>query len=529
MTSLLNAVIAGSTILLFSNSNVLANNLSFWNGSDQEISSIVVSSPDGKSFRKELLESPLPPAREATSIVEPLRSRERCIFDITAKSTGGQELVRKEINLCDMQNVLSLYSRLPIRFVVAGNRIFELSQPIDGTQIEFGWNRRIDRVEANWRGYISSTVTLGVPTTPPEPLPLVTDEPPVSQQPPHAGQAVAAPTDTDTVVEILFATNRSRPDPRQTTSFGSSSQERLTLGAARILIPSSHQIGRVELPRTMDWLRSWLPNQAYFTNQHFRIYNVWTINRSDWLTLASAKNDVLIYVHGFNNSFQDALFHAAQFAWDTKFPGTVVLFSWPSRGGTFGPVLYNQDRNDAQASSERLLDLLKLLHNEARAERINIVAHSMGNEVVTLALKDAGQRGYRAPIGEYVLAAPDVDRRVFGSALPFIRRVAPRLTLYVSSADPALRMSSGWADFKRLGDLDGGAPSIFQGTETIDVSALGEGHSIYAQQRSTINDIGLLLRPPQRETGRRLPNERLPEIQRVPGGDAPTQYYRFVR
>jgi esterase/lipase superfamily enzyme len=48
--------------------------------------------------------------------------------------------------------------------------------------------------------------------------------------------------------------------------------------------------------------------------------------------------DILVFVHGFNTSFDDARSRAAQIVADARFGGVAVLFTWPSRSELFGYV-----------------------------------------------------------------------------------------------------------------------------------------------------------------------------------------------
>jgi esterase/lipase superfamily enzyme len=44
------------------------------------------------------------------------------------------------------------------------------------------------------------------------------------------------------------------------------------------------------------------------------------------------EKEVLVFVHGFANKFVDAVESAAVLAKNSKFPGVIVVFSWPSEG-----------------------------------------------------------------------------------------------------------------------------------------------------------------------------------------------------
>ncbi|TIT71843.1 MAG: alpha/beta hydrolase, partial [Mesorhizobium sp.] len=54
----------------------------------------------------------------------------------------------------------------------------------------------------------------------------------------------------------------------------------------------------------------------------------------------------LVFVHGFNNGFDDGVYRLTQIAHDTKYQGTPVLFSWASSGKTTG-YIYDKDSSTA--------------------------------------------------------------------------------------------------------------------------------------------------------------------------------------
>src|SRR4029077_13284288 len=48
-----------------------------------------------------------------------------------------------------------------------------------------------------------------------------------------------------------------------------------------------------------------------------------------------SNRDVLLYVHGFNTSYDEARFRLAQVAADARFGGVAVLYTWAAGGGVF--------------------------------------------------------------------------------------------------------------------------------------------------------------------------------------------------
>jgi len=154
----------------------------------------------------------------------------------------------------------------------------------------------------------------------------------------------------------------------------------------------------------------------------------------------------------------------------------------------------------------------------------------MGNFVVFDALKTESRMENPVKIAELIMAAPDVDRDQFVQGLAEVRRVVRGLTLYASAADKPLVASRTLAGgVPRAGDVPSDGPIILSGLDTIDVTSLGEemfglNHSVFAQIRSLIDDIGILIRSTQRA----MP-PRLPQIRPAPEGVQPSTYWRYAQ
>jgi esterase/lipase superfamily enzyme len=69
-------------------------------------------------------------------------------------------------------------------------------------------------------------------------------------------------------------------------------------------------------------------------------------------------------VHGFNVSFDDALFRAAQMTFDTGFDGVPFVYSWPSIAGLSGYIL---DRTRAQSAEDYLRSFIELIEKQSGA------------------------------------------------------------------------------------------------------------------------------------------------------------------
>ncbi len=187
--------------------------------------------------------------------------------------------------------------------------------------------------------------------------------------------------------------------------------------------------------------------------------------------LASGKN-LLVFLHGFDNSFGDALTRAAfnrEWLAASEIPSAdtqIVAFSWPSLGKLIGfPLPWSDYRHDqvmAQQSALHVMSFLAALDPILQAARKNggrtcLLAHSMGN----LALQSAVEAWFMHGNGpdflfdEAVLAAGDVAYDTFdypnAARLSGLSQLARRISIYYSHRDAVLALSQGVNGIQRLG------------------------------------------------------------------------------
>ena len=125
---------------------------------------------------------------------------------------------------------------------------------------------------------------------------------------------------------------------------------------------------------------------------------------------------VFVFIHGYNTLFAEALYRFTQIVQDAKSPGVPVLFTWASRGKLTD---YVYDNNSATAARDGLEHVLRLAL-ASNADRVDILAHSMGNWVTVEALRQikiSGGMPNANKFGMVALAAPDIDLDVFKSQL----------------------------------------------------------------------------------------------------------------
>ncbi len=162
----------------------------------------------------------------------------------------------------------------------------------------------------------------------------------------------------------------------------------------------------------------------------------------------------MVFVHGYNQRFDDAVFRFAQIIHDSGADVTPVLFTWPSRGSL---LAYGYDRESTSFSRDSLERLLTFMAKDPGVKEITVLAHSMGNVVTLEALRQMAIRnGQILPkIRNVILAAPDVDVDVFATFFNEIGKQRPNFTVFVSQDDKALAVSKRvWGNVPRVGQVD---------------------------------------------------------------------------
>ncbi|MFK5949433.1 MAG: alpha/beta hydrolase [Methylococcales bacterium] len=182
------------------------------------------------------------------------------------------------------------------------------------------------------------------------------------------------------------------------------------------------------------------------------------INRR--LNLANRK-DVIIYIHGFNNTFDDAITNLAGIWHFMGRQGVPLAYSWPAAYG--GAIGYFSDRESGEFTIFHLKNMLRLLASFAEIENIHIIAHSRGTDVVTTALREliiesraAGKNPKNClRVRNLILAAPDLDFSVMRQRLIAEKfgLAFGQVNIYTAQTDNALNFAEMIMPGKRLGHL----------------------------------------------------------------------------
>ncbi len=211
-------------------------------------------------------------------------------------------------------------------------------------------------------------------------------------------------------------------------------------------------------------------------------------------TKSEENRDILLFVHGYNTGFSDSVLRFSQFAHDAGFGGTLVLFTWASRGS---PVEYFYDRESATIARDGLEKTLRLLAG-TKARKVHIMAHSMGNWVAMEALRQlqiAGDPALKDRVGEIVLASPDIDVDVFKAQMQRLGRPAKPYNLLISKDDRALILSQKLSgNLPRLGNYASDAEIANLGIVVYDLTDVKSEDSLrhgkFAQAPEIVRLLG---------------------------------------
>jgi esterase/lipase superfamily enzyme len=177
-------------------------------------------------------------------------------------------------------------------------------------------------------------------------------------------------------------------------------------------------------------------------------------------------------------------------------PGITAFFSWPSKG-RLSLFDYAADEAAIEASGGKISEFLETFAQHTDADRVHVIAHSMGNRGLLRALDRVIARAAKSskkPFHHLIFAAPDVDAAVFRDLARDCRDIANHSTLYVSSHDRAIASSGIIHQAPRAGFVP--PVTIVKGIDTIEVSNVDLtllGHGYYGAAEGVLYDMRELL------------------------------------
>ena len=263
-----------------------------------------------------------------------------------------------------------------------------------------------------------------------------------------------ANTEGTSLVPVLVATKRKRSAAENGEMFNSDPADEVSYASLTVSIPpdAMRKTGEIQWPNTSpgDPQQSFITTSANYLDQKPFAVALSTAAKT------TGRGKVLVFVHGFNTRFDEAIYRFAQIIHDANAPAVPILFSWPSRG-TVGLRAYQDDRESATNSRDALEQLLDTIAANPNVKEVSIVCHSMGCFLTLEALWSKATR--RGKVGDKVknvlLVAPDVDVSLFRTQMQQMGSDRPRFALMVSQDDRALKLSESISGgITRLGNVD---------------------------------------------------------------------------
>lgn len=292
-------------------------------------------------------------------------------------------------------------------------------------------------------------------------------------------------------IDIYIATNRKLKSNR----FGCADEyvgvdfdANLQFGLCRVNVPKNHTTGEINQAKT----------SRQSSHDFFKILMAKSYTEKNFVdVIKETKRTPLVFVHGFNVRFGEAVLRAAQIAYDLKYQGPVLLYTWPAGAGD---GFFDQNRlgktyeqNSINAKNSVVLFKKFLESLSANQLKVNLVVHSMGHQVVLPALKEIGEiQNKTLLINELILNAPDFSSDEFIRLTDIIKPITKRITLYCSYNDKAMMASESVNNNERLG-----ACSYSENIDSINVSLIDSktfalGHGYYSS-REILSDVFLVL------------------------------------
>lgn len=260
-----------------------------------------------------------------------------------------------------------------------------------------------------------------------------------------------------TPVSVFYATTRRREASGQ---YLARRAPRVRYGHMTVSVPPEHKPGHLELAAVNPD-----PNRHFIATTHTS-YDAGAFRQSlaaELRKLPYADREIIIFVHGFNNTFAEGVYRQAQLTHDLEVKGAVINYSWPSAAHPLG---YVHDRDSALFARDGLERLIADA-NAVGARRVQIVAHSLGAQLTMEAMRQMAIKSKSHllnSIDGVILLSPDIDIDVFRLQVARIGKLPDPFVIFASERDRALALSSGvngtrnrlgnLSDVGRVADLD---------------------------------------------------------------------------
>jgi esterase/lipase superfamily enzyme len=211
--------------------------------------------------------------------------------------------------------------------------------------------------------------------------------------------------------------------------------------------------GKAEIAATMSRV-SGLPVASQLRQIH-------RLGQHEFFDLSAAKavsRKAMLFCHGYNCNFEDALQAGARLKSIVGSHSPMFVQSWPSLAGVAGLLGYIHDVAEIDFATPLLREALSALLRPSGADRVQLIAHSLGARAMVAALKslyDSEERQNLRKVSEVVFAAPDVDQDIMDrDFLPVADFARFNSVVYVSNRDLAMWLSETFNGQPRAGSTD---------------------------------------------------------------------------
>jgi esterase/lipase superfamily enzyme len=326
----------------------------------------------------------------------------------------------------------------------------------------------------------------------------------------HALRPAALPAGepNHAVLQVFFGTDRQPTGDRHPARQFGAGRGEPAWGSCEVSVPRDGRPGESSLPTLLRMQARPEPSgHAVLLRSDVAQRDAYFSTLADAVGKDGA-GSVLLFVHGYRTSFEDAARRTARIAHELRFPGVPVFYSWPSQGRLSG---YMVDETNAEWTQPQLAAFLTAIVERTGAAQVVLLGHGLGARALAGAAASvlAAHPGLAPRLQQIILAAPDIGAETFRCDLaPKLAAAGSRVTLYASSGDDALRVADRVRAYPRAGD-SGAALVMAPGVQTIDASAVDTsfiGAPQEALERSALADIGQLLagqQPPAERPGLR--------------------------
>jgi esterase/lipase superfamily enzyme/uncharacterized protein YjbI with pentapeptide repeats len=315
---------------------------------------------------------------------------------------------------------------------------------------------------------------------------------------------------THTVVRVFFATDRADAgrDVPESERFGAARGSHVSYGTCEVSLPRDHRMGRLEAPSI------WRLELRWDERRHVLLRSVKVTPSKRFFESVGSRSrhsvagEALVFLHGFNVTFADAIRRTAQLSYDLAFDGAPLVYSWTSQGRA---SRYIVDETNARLATDDFIKFLSSLLSVRGVRRIHLVAHSMGARVLFDGLQEhllyRDRSRVDSRVGNVFLTAPDIDAETFTREVVKVYPAGDTLTLYASAKDRALALSKSIHGYPRAGDA-GTQLITMPGLVTIDATEVDTdflAQSYFGSCRSVISDLFYAIRdvPPEERHGLR--------------------------